>query len=110
MPHLHELDAEFLKLDSVTPIKTMNRLGKVRGDADGVMFLCPKCFVANAGPVGVHSVICWFRGVDPEMSPKPGRWDASGSTIDDLTLTPSVHLSGGGGCGWHGFVTNGRAE
>ena len=27
-------------------------------EADGVWFLCPKCFAANGGAVGTHAVIC----------------------------------------------------
>jgi hypothetical protein len=28
-------------------------------EADGIVFLCAKCFAANGGPVGTHSIICW---------------------------------------------------
>lgn len=69
-------------------------------EADGVYFTCPKC------PNG-HGVLCWFAGrVPAELSPGPGRWTPSGTGIEDLTLTPSVHLIGEG-CGWHGWVRNG---
>ncbi|SRR5260221_5112031 len=80
-------------------------------EADGVLFLCPACFVANGGPIGTHSVLCWFSGrpVPPDATPGPGRWLASGSSLVDLTLTPSVHLSGEGGCQWHGWVKDGDA-
>lgn len=80
-------------------------------DAQGVLFLCPVCYQANGGAVGTHSVLCWFRGRDVPDSetPGPGRWNASGATFDDLSLSPSVHLSGAG-CGWHGFVTNGEVS
>lgn len=79
-------------------------------EAQGVMFLCPKCFAANAGPVGTHSVICWFRdrGVPADEPPLPGRWDVSGDSLANLTLSPSVHLTGAG-CGWHGWVRGGDA-
>jgi hypothetical protein len=83
-------------------------------EAQGVQFLCPKCFAANGGNVGTHMVMCWFngRGVPDEMAPKPGRWNPSGAGLDDLTFVGpgavSVHLTGGG-CGWHGFVSNGDA-
>jgi hypothetical protein len=82
--------------------------------AQGIVFLCPKCFIANSGPIGTHSVICWFknRGVPDGMHPKPGRWNPSGTGLDDLTFVPpgavSVLLTGG--CGWHGFVTKGDAS
>jgi hypothetical protein len=38
---------------------------------------------------------------------------ASGSTIEDITLTPSVliHAEPSHGCkGWHGFITNGELK
>ena len=78
-------------------------------EAQGVRFLCPKCFAENGNSaVGVHSVICWFRdrGVPDDRTPGPARWPASGTGLDDLTLRPSVLLLGG--CGWHGFITKGE--
>lgn len=82
-------------------------------EADGVMFLCPKCFADNKGEVGTHSVICWFVGKVPDdVCPKPGRWNPSGTGLHDLTFVGhgavSVLLTGGG-CAWHGFVKNGDA-
>lgn len=80
--------------------------------AQGVRFLCPKCFLENKGPVGTHSVVCWNGSVPPEVRPGPGRWSLEGTSLADLTLGPvpgktrSVLLLGG--CEWHGFVTNGR--
>ena len=84
-------------------------------EAQGVIFLCPKCLAANAGPVGTHGVICWSksRGVPDDANPKPGRWRMDGTGLHDLTLngepgqSRSVRIIGG--CGWHGFVTNGDA-
>lgn len=85
-------------------------------DAQGISFLCPKCFEENHGPVGTHSVICWSssRGVPEEAIPGPGRWTLEGTGYEDLTLgcepkkTRSVLLTGG--CGWHGFITKGVAH
>jgi hypothetical protein len=89
--------------------------------AQGVMFQCPKC--AAGKPIveedgkrfvrGAHLVLCWFsnpQGTTPApdtMTPLPGRWTASGNSLADLTLNPSVFLQGG--CGWHGWVKNGDA-
>ena len=103
---LTELEAEFVQLTSQ---KGSFRRVESLADAQGVLFLCPKCFADNKGPVGTHSVICWFRGVSPEIDPAPGRWQATGTSMDDLTLSPSVWLSGEGGCGWHGWVKQGDA-
>lgn len=82
--------------------------------ATGIWFLCPKCFAANGGRVGTHGVICWSRerGTPDDLSPKPGRWRLVGTGLHNLTLdgeggkSRSVLLTGG--CGWHGFVTNGE--
>lgn len=78
-------------------------------EAQGVRFLCPKCFVENGHrPEGVHSIVCWFanKGVPAEKIPGPARWPATGTGLHDLTLTPSILLLGG--CAWHGFITNGE--
>jgi hypothetical protein len=77
--------------------------------ADGVWFVCPKCFLANNRErPGVHGVLCWDATVPPQISPGPGRWNLRGTGLTDLTLvggSNSIHLQGG--CGWHGFIENG---
>jgi hypothetical protein len=78
-------------------------------DAQGVWFLCPKCFLENGSQAeGVHSVLCWTPGVPPSLSPGPGRWEILGTGIDDLTLrasSSSVQITSG--CMAHFFVTDG---
>ena len=112
MPKLRDLEGTFLKLD---PDGSFQMTDEFDG-ADGVEFLCPKCFAANGGRVGTHAVICWFAGrVPDDLNPKPGRWTPSGTTLDDLTFVPgnpprSVSVLLTSGCGWHGFVKNGGAE
>jgi len=108
MPALRELDAEFLKHheDGHTRVETL-------AEADGIYFLCPKCFRQLGSRVGCHGVICWFTGKVPNgLYPGPGRWNPSGTGMDDLTFVPpgafSVQLVGG--CGWHGYVKNGSAD
>lgn len=86
-------------------------------EAQGVEFLCPKCYHDEpVGKVGTHMIICWSRsrGVADDVSPGPGRWKMEGTGLEDLTLNAeepngarSVLLTGG--CAWHGFVTNGVA-
>jgi hypothetical protein len=83
-------------------------------EADGVLFLCPKCFAANGGPVGTHGVLCWFEGKVPDdVDSKPGRWNPVGTGLGDLSFVPGKRshsvLLLGDGCSWHGFVTNGDA-
>lgn len=111
MPTLSDLGAYFVRHDAgppeiYTPVSTV-------AEAHGVIFLCPKCFEANAGQVGTHSVLCWFVGkVADNVEPKPGRWIPGGTGLADLTFigpgAASVLLLSG--CGWHGFVKNGNAS
>jgi hypothetical protein len=84
-------------------------------EADGVWFLCPKCFAKNAGARGTHMVGVGFAGHCPAGSYMKGlqgndvRWQVSGTGLDDLVLTPSIQLLCNpppppGFCAWHGFV------
>lgn len=82
-------------------------------NAQGMVFLCPSCFEKNGGAVGTHAVEVTFasRGAENHQGSHgrdgtPSRWSVSGSSFDDLTLTPSVDLTPG--CAWHGFITNGE--
>lgn len=77
--------------------------------AQGIVFLCPLCFRKNGGEVGTHSVIVWFaeRGVPDNLDPK-GRWEAVGTCLNDLTVTPSIQVVGG--CAWHGYVVKGEVS
>ena len=99
-------------------------------EADGLWFQCPKCasdrggadaverfdahegWPDSRGVPGAHYVLCWFVGrVADDVAPVPGRWNPSGTGLDDLTFVGpgavSVLLTGG--CGWHGFVRDGEA-
>lgn len=80
-------------------------------EADGIIFLCPVCFVKNNGNVGTHSIVCWFTGKVPDtLTPGPGRWNPKGTGFDDLTFVgpgaTSVLLNGG--CNAHFLVENGQ--
>jgi hypothetical protein len=78
-------------------------------EAQGIIFACPHCFRKNDGLVGTHSILIWFegRGSPPDYTPLP-RWKATGSSFDDLTLSPSIDLTRGQPDEWHGFITNGE--
>lgn len=86
--------------------------------AQGLMFLCPKCFLANGGPVRTHSVIVWSRSRGVPTRRRQGR-GAGHSPALGFTISPStairlatrarIDLSGTAGCQWHGFITNGEA-
>jgi hypothetical protein len=95
------------------PVDTLHYQQALPG-AEGVTFLCPKCFQQNGGSKGTHSVMVFFEGAD--LPPDIGRngrgetvrWHAAGTGIDDLTLSPSIQLLGG--CAWHGIVGNGETR
>lgn len=107
MTSLTVLNAEFLEV-TTQGWRQVDTLA----EADGIMFLCPKCFAANGGPIGTHSVICWFLNrVPDDLPPMPGRWIPGGTGLHDLTFTgpsaASILLTGG--CNWHGFIRDGDA-
>lgn len=83
---LTELEPRFMKRDPGVTEGSSTFVDSIT-EADGVIFLCPVCFVVNKGNVGTHSIICWRPHVPPEINPKPGRWEFSGTGYDDLTLT-----------------------
>lgn len=103
---LSQLDGHFIRYISDTEFQQVDTIA----EATGVMFLCPKCFEANKGPGGTHSVICWDPSVPLSCRPVPGRWRLVGTGIEDLSLvagSSSVLLPPP--CSWHGFVRNGDA-
>jgi len=74
-----------------------------------LVFDCPCKFFDQEGK-------CFGRIRIP-VKPKENGWDlVSGSSVEDLTLSPSIliHPSGdpvGSFCaGWHGYLRNGRME
>lgn len=78
--------------------------------ADGVAFMCPTCYAKKGSNIGVETVICWFKNrpnVPADATPGPGRWTATGTSFDDLTLSPSVNVDHEH---WHGYVTNGEIK
>lgn len=116
---LTTLEAEFLRYHEEDG-RVYHKHVSTIAEAQGVMFLCPACFKAHGGKVGTHRVVCWSRsrGVPEHAQPRPGRWSMYGAGLHDLTLNGDADENGGGarsvlllgGCGWHGFVTNGDAE
>ena len=110
---LATLDPQFLILAD-SEAKTFRRV-PTNDNADGIIFLCPKCYLEEGSPVGVHSVICWIPSIKKEIFPGPGRWVMSGQK-ENLTLTgakgksSSVKLTGKGGCKAHFFVTDGTVK
>jgi hypothetical protein len=114
---LVDLDPKFIRYERRDDGRIYHCEVQTIDEAQGVRFLCPKCFAENGGEVGTHLVVCWSRsrGVPDEAAPGPGRWSLHGSGFHNLTLNGdppggarSVQINGG--CGWHGFVTAGEAE
>ena len=105
---LQELSPKWLRISKRATrwrYKTVDSIA----EADGIMFLCPVCFVANRGSRGTHVVICWRPQVSQNETPRPGRWEFQGSGFADLTLvagSSSVQLKGG--CNAHFFVRAGE--
>lgn len=73
----------------------------------GVSFDCPcgkcgyLCFVPFQNPID---------GGPPTITSYP-LWTRTGDDFDTLTLTPSIlRATERGGCGWHGFITNGEVS
>lgn len=81
---LLELEPQFLKVDPTNPdhFQSVDFIGQ----SNGLMFLCPVCFLKNDGPKGTHSVICWTPEVPQTVNPKPGRWNFEGTGYGDLSL------------------------
>ena len=112
MPKLHELEGQFLKHIEEDGKERYRHVDSLE-EADGIMFLCPKCFKENKGPIGTHSVLCWFTNRVPDhVQPGPGRWNPAGTSMNDLTFVPprAVSVLLKSGCQWHGFVRNGSAD
>lgn len=112
---LTELEPQFIKYETSADGEIIDPRNIPIEQAQGLWFLCPKCFVANSGPVGTHACEVSFAGrgvLDHQGSHnkegKPVRWNMSGTGLNDLTLTPSILLEGG--CAWHGYITNGEVS
>lgn len=79
-------------------------------EADGILFLCPKCYTENPGAARIHSVRCWSPKISKTVDPSPGRWALVGTGFHDLSLeaTPARSVLLDGGCNAHFLVTNGE--
>lgn len=118
---LRDLDARFVYAATARSHRLSD--GDSIAGMQGVLFQCPSCGVGKPHGCngersyieGDHYILVLFAnpsGVAPapaECEPLP-RWTiVSGASLDDLTLSPSVDCTRGGGCSFHGFVTNGDA-
>lgn len=76
-------------------------------DGVGIMFDCP------CGKCEDNPCLLLFRnpldGGPPVGDPGHASWQREGTTFETLTLQPSVLRNPArGGCGWHGYITNGE--
>lgn len=94
-----------MRLSELNP-EFVNSYGGVRGV--GIAFDCPcgdrdeehRCYVPFKNALDGTT--------DFKQTSEPHTWQRAGETFEELTLTPSIHrVKERGGCGWHGFVTNG---
>jgi hypothetical protein len=119
MPTLRQLDAALTKYrcEAVDPAAWIDGVRHTNGkretftpvralaDADGVWFVCPKCWQGDG-----HRVRIGFAGraapgtYGHNSKGEPVLWnlDPTSTGIDDLALSPSVQIEGG--CNWHGWV------
>lgn len=69
-------------------------------EADGVIFDCPLC--------GGHKITVFSTEAPAELEAAPNgkRWTLSGTSLDDLSATPSIQLTSG--CMWHGHIRDGE--
>lgn len=85
----------------------------------GVLFSCPVCSRWGEQIEGAHMVGVLFANPPDGGPPHPDddravanyggrRWSRSGSTFDDLTISPSIDLTRTTPGEWHGFVVAGR--
>jgi hypothetical protein len=96
---LSQLNAKLFVVENGNTFSWEPKVERI-ADADGIWFDCP------CGHGGSQMVS--FRGNRADGTPRPamsnGRaWQVSGSTLADITLTPSINTR----C-WHGFIENGN--
>lgn len=121
---LRDLDAQFL--GNVNAAEKSAMMQDSIDGAQAVLFQCPKCAIGKETGEkdgrrfvrGAHHVkVCFAnpRGapVAPVEYDDNPRWTMEGTSLDDLTLSPSINLdvpeNGVDSCKWHGWVKNGDA-
>lgn len=77
-------------------------------EAQGIRLKCPVCRTHVLGVAFRDRGVLDHQG-SHDRNGNPSRWQVSGTGLDDLTLKPSIDLTGPSrpNC-WHGFITNGE--
>ena len=95
-----------------TVVQEVKRYVQTLTEAQGILFLCPKCFGPN-GKIGCHYCEVTFDlpdvpdGIGTHNSAGNSvRWKVTGTNYADLSTMPSILVEGG--CDWHGYITNGQ--
>jgi uncharacterized protein DUF6527 len=74
---------------------------------EGVGLMCD-CPCGQCGEFGLLFV-AFANPLDGGEPIQKTTWKRTGETFETLTLEPSIlRSSERGGCGWHGFITNGE--
>jgi len=80
--------------------------------AQGVRFTCPIGDVRHGHFLHIFHI--WFENpinAEKVLADQPyARWQRTGDSLENLTLSPSILDKTPGGCGWHGWVKNGIAS
>lgn len=121
---IRDLDGEFFRVSEDGKGRYCS--DEING-AQGVLFQCPTCGIGKERGVsddgdgfivGAHYIaVCFANPVNAPVAPasfdKNPRWQMSGTSLDDLTLSPSVNCDIEGPnrepsvCKYHGWVQNG---
>lgn len=101
---LTDLEARFIRLgdrhpEGGRPIETVAAMA----DAHAVGFSCPACH----GSARAHEIMIAFEGRLTKADGLGNTWLAAGSSLADLTLSPSIQVRHPVSCSWHGFVRYG---
>ncbi|WP_109477722.1 DUF6527 family protein [Paraburkholderia sp. C35] len=100
---LVELNPEFVRFLPELICQGMHRREVVStfAEAQGIRF---------TSPTNPEQKVCVpFRDRGAPADENMGiQWGATGSSFADLTLSPSIDMSRGGG--WHGFITDGEVR
>jgi hypothetical protein len=98
-----DIEGRFIRLgdrhpEGGRPIETVEGMA----DAHAVGFSCPVCRGGDAA----HEIMIAFEGRLTKQDGLGNTWLVSGTSLDDLTLSPSIQVRSAP-CQWHGFVRNG---